>query len=181
MSDVRFEASPRSRASIEAIANQMRGLFGLNEPYLPVPELLEEYLPIALGDRYTLTVREKSEMGNRHGFVDPTTGELALRLDVYEGVCSGSGRDRFTACHELGHFFMHRGNLNRARDDRPIITYRDPEWQAEAFASALLMPAKDVAECTSIAEVVTEFGVSLPAAKVRVRKLGLILPERNGW
>ncbi|UYW25891.1 ImmA/IrrE family metallo-endopeptidase [Methylorubrum extorquens] len=177
MSEIRYEVAPRSKVAIAALTTQLREMFGLNDPKLPVALLLEGYLPAALQNRYTFSVRDHREMGQRHGYVDPSTGELALREDVYDGICMGRGRDRFTACHEVGHFIMHgAGALNRVRDGQKVQIFRCPEWQANEFASALLMPERMVRDCRLISEVVERFGVSFDAADVRVRKLSMTLP-----
>ena len=57
-----------------------------------------------------------------------------------------AGRPRFTACHECGHVILHAAQLRSyafapSRMKPGILrTYEDPEWQAEHFAGALLMP-----------------------------------------
>jgi len=174
MSDVRLEAAPRSKAEIAAIGWKIREQFHLTEPFLPVAALVEVILPRALGDRFIFTVKDKYEMGNRHGCVDPSTGELSLREDVYDGLCRGVGRDRFTACHELGHWMLHRGStLNRVGREKHIPAYRDPEWQANEFSASILMPRPLISRYRSAREIAQDFGVSLDAADYRVRKLGL--------
>jgi Zn-dependent peptidase ImmA (M78 family) len=51
----------------------------------------------------------------------------------------GNSRDRFTACHEFGHFLMHRTiTMARTREDTDKI-FCDAEWQADTFAGTLLM------------------------------------------
>lgn len=164
-----------SHSKIEAVTRNIRSMFEIEEAYLPVTEILEHFLPELLGSKYSFTVQSERIMGNRHGYVDPITGELSLRGDVYDGLCDGNGRDRFTACHEMGHYFLHRSTLNRAPAVKSIPIYRDPEWQANSFAAAILMPRELILECTSGTTVfiAAEFGVSLEAAKLRVRKLGL--------
>ncbi|MBV5337480.1 MAG: ImmA/IrrE family metallo-endopeptidase, partial [Deltaproteobacteria bacterium] len=85
----------------------------------------------------------------------------------YEGACAGEGRDRFTMCHELGHLLMHRGvALSRIDPDNPPKIYRNSEWQADTFASYLMMP-KDLIADSSYHRVTAEFGVSLEAAWAR--------------
>ena len=67
---------------------------------------------------------------------------IILREDVYEGAWRGRSRDRFTACHELAHYLLHRTvTLARARDNSHKI-YADSEWQADTFAGTLLMSAR---------------------------------------
>lgn len=47
-------------------------------------------------------VLEKEEMGDRLGFTDPVRKIIALREDVYDGMCSGEKEHLYTAAHELG-------------------------------------------------------------------------------
>ncbi len=60
----------------------------------------------------------------------------------------------------------------------PVKPYMDPEWQANRFASAFLMPRHLVPKYRSISEIMNEFGVTKLAAEVRVKILNLqgILP-----
>lgn len=161
-----------STAKIEAVANMVRLQFAFDDPWLPVPELVEHLLPKVM-PRYSFGVEEMAEMGNRHGYYDPVNSRLVLRADVYDGMCNHMGRDRFTATHEVGHLVLHSGGLNRSIPGRELKVYRDPEWQANTFAAALLMPERMVRACRSVEQVAAEFGVSLDAATLRLKKLGI--------
>ncbi len=81
-------------------------------------------------------------------------------------------RNRFDAAHELGHLVMHRGH------DSP--RGRQEEAQADAFASALLMPRTDVAAAVprmpTFADLVRlkkRWNVSVAALNYRLHKIGL--------
>lgn len=176
MSDLQYEAAPMSTANIEAVATLVRHQLQIDEPFFPVLEVIEHFLPALLGEGYTFEVGELGRMGNRHGFVDPVQRTLALREDVYDGLCMHKGRDRFTAAHEIGHMILHNGGLNRAVPNRKLRAYQDPEWQANTFAGFLLMPTHHVRNCRTVSQLISEFGVSSEAAKHRLRKCGLILP-----
>lgn len=172
MSDVCYLAPPMSRANIEAGTMAFRKLLGLTEPFLDVARLLE-YALEGIAPGFTFEVLDKEIMGVRHGQMDPGKRTVALRLDVYEGLIAHRGRDRFTACHEIGHAVMHGGRLNRLAPGLKPAPYRDPEWQANTFASALLMPAHMMAVVGSIEDAAEEFGVTEEAARVRARILKL--------
>ena len=175
MSDVVLEAAPLTRAQIIDLAEKFRAGLGLNAPYLPVPQVLEHILPRAYRN-YEFEVRSRTEMGERHGLWDPFEKVLALREDVYEGVVAGQGRDRSTGMHEVGHAILHpRATLNRVLSDVSLAAFRDPEWQAQTFSAAVLMPPRVVSKCRSISEVAVMFGVSLSHAQVWVTKAGIIL------
>lgn len=74
---------------------------------------------------------------------------------------------------------LHGGTLNRVMHDLATASYRDPEWQANAFAGALLMPKRHVVGLRSVRDVCQIFGVTQPAAEVRMRVLG-IYPSTGG-
>ncbi len=86
---------------------------------------------------------------------NPESGaiELLLSEDSYSMLCNGNPRGKYTVSHELGHAVLHtealmrlaelnvpsRAAFHRGKADHPA--YLDTEWQANAFGSALLMPA----------------------------------------
>ena len=178
MSQFRFEALPLSLADIEQTAWAVRQLLGLTSPYLPVTDLIEFGLS-SLASGFHYDIATAYEMGLRHGAVDRDRRVLYLREDVYQGVLEKKGRDRFTACHELGHVLLHGGTLNRIMPDQRTVIYRDPEWQANAFAGAILMPQRHVVGLRSVRDLREIFGVTLEAAEVRMKVLG-IFPAIGG-
>jgi antitoxin HicB len=131
---------------------------------------------------------------------DGSSFTLRLRLDVRDGAREGNGRYRFTVAHELAHLVLHRDDLvrNRGRAFRDVVSptdklppgvpiYRSPEWQANAWAGAFLMPLRGVRsylrrldehgdEFTQAA-FAANFQVSVQAATIRLEKL---LPELVG-
>lgn len=125
---------------------------------------------------------------------------VRLRPDVWEGAKSGNARFRFTVAHEIAHVVLHRSDLieHRGRAFRDVVTpadklppdvpiYCSPEWQANAWAGAFLMPAgaaraylRRLAKGRrefSQAAFAANFQVSLQAAGIRLEKL---LPELVG-
>ncbi len=81
--------------------------------------------------------------------------EIFASAETYEWLEQDYPRGRFFLAHELGHSLLHTDQLIRLahmplaqqsalHQNRQLVThkvYRDTEWQANAFASALLMPA----------------------------------------
>ena len=88
-----------------------------------------------------------------------------IRENVYERALEGSGRDRLTMAHELWHLLFHeKSNISYSRmDASEVPTYRNPEWQADAFAGELLMP-HDLIQGKSLNTIVKECKVSAKAA-----------------
>lgn len=158
---------PLSSATIMNVTKRIREICGLeNKPYFPLGrfyEVLDNFFP---GARFEVVAN--NELANDHGRTYPDSNLIYLREEVYDGACLGKGRDRFTLAHELGHLFLHRNiALARVNSNDPPLIYMNSEWQADKFASYLLMPINLVITCSSTEEMVSKFGVSYEAANVR--------------
>jgi len=111
-------------------------------------------------------------------------------ITIREGL--HPNRERFSLAHEIGHLFLHWGfwidedkwNAVEATGGSPLLRfgYSDQEFEAHEFAAAVLMPkdafwdevAKNLADDTiDLRPVAERFGVSVEAAKLRGRWLGL--------
>jgi transcriptional regulator with XRE-family HTH domain len=130
---------PQSTKAIRAFADQVRSVFVDDEKIeFPIMDVLEFRLA-AIFDGFYVDIRDAAYMGDLEGQMLPGENGVALREDVYDGAWAGNRRDRFTVCHELGHFLMHRSvTMARARDDTDKI-FCDSEWQADTFAGTLMM------------------------------------------
>jgi hypothetical protein len=112
--------------------------------------------------------------------------EIALSGRAYSMLREGHPRAVYTVAHEAGHACLHTDQVIRL-GDMPIGSqvalhrnrdqhepYEDTEWQANAFGSALLMPAEGVSRLfgrlgrTSAIALTETFGVSLEAAGYRI-------------
>lgn len=157
----------RSNNSIELEANIFRDLFCLEDrPYFPVIQALELLREVYPGADFE--VMFESEMGDDHGRTFPDQKLIWVREDVYERADSGEARDRFTICHEIGHLLMHQNiALSRVDPRSPPKVYRNSEWQADKFASYLLMPKKILSQYSDINKVMIDFGTSFQAANAR--------------
>lgn len=110
---------------------------------------------------------------------------IALSAPTYRALEDETPRARFSVCHELGHAVLHpniviqkasmphvKPSLQRVRTEHP--SYEDTEWQANAFAAAMLMPAKGLDRLMRQHGQLTEselqmvYGVSLQAAEIRL-------------
>lgn len=154
---------PMSRKSIRELVKQFRVIFQVeNVLYFPIVQFIEWVLPeIGLNYEYVSV----QEMGDAYGVTHTRKGIMKIREDVYERAIQGNPRDRFTLCHELGHFLMHSPDrVDFARGDVP--SYMDPEWQANAFAGELMAPYSLVKDM-SVVEIADKCGMSLMAAQVQ--------------
>jgi hypothetical protein len=175
--------APMSREAIERWADRF-----LSEHYpdvlkepgaLPVPHLVDVLLPGAFGINNGIAALPPGIDG-----VTEPPNTLTLREDVYDGMVRGVPRDRFTAAHESCHALLHLRQLNirfeslshpsvRVYRRSEVPVYRDPEWQANAGAAALLMPARIAWRLLDRygprpSVLVEVFGVSKESASYRV-------------
>jgi Zn-dependent peptidase ImmA (M78 family) len=99
-------------------------------------------------------------------------------VEIFVNSDDPEPRQRFTIAHEIGHWFE---RSSRGLDDFNVIDYRSTdnydlrEFYADEFAASLLMPTAALrellAEDTPIPLLAAHFGVSVPAAKMRVERL----------
>jgi hypothetical protein len=157
----------------------------LNEPGpFPVDEFFEQKLKSILGFDYD--VRQLPP--GHEGEMDPIEKSITLSPETYDGLLCEQPRARFTGAHEFGHAVLHpkylRELLIEKRGARTfkraeIKSFRDPECQANAFASALLMPSHHVRMLLGKGEgagaLMRIFKVSRTAADIKIRNLSLYL------
>ena len=167
-----YKVPARSWASISASADRVRKQLALTKvPYMPVIEVIEQVLDQQL-DMTRFLVGSHVEMQGAEGYTCPDGEFIMLREDVYEGVCSGEARDRFTTAHELGHWVMHtKMPLARVKRGDGTKPYMLAEPQANQFAASLLMPKSFISASDTETELMERFGVSYDAARVRLEWL----------
>lgn len=119
-------------------------------PPIPIEDIIERGLNLQLGFS---DLRKKLEM-------DDVLGATFIRqrmICVDESLLNhaSEGRLFFTFAHEIGHWILHRGFIKHAcRSNSPadfifcrLQDAKKPiEWQADYFASCLLMPEAQVCE-----------------------------------
>ena len=151
---------------IRAFAEKVRSAFVEDTRIdFPIMDVLEFRMATLL-DGFYIDVQDKDSMGPEEGRVVAGKNAIALREDVYAGAWDGNGRDKFTACHELAHFLLHRTvTFARMRDDADKI-YCDAEWQADAFAGTLLMSPRHLHRFNDPDEAAEACRSSPPAAQV---------------
>jgi hypothetical protein len=196
--------SPRvqgmSRNAIEKRANSLLEGYFEDDPRnrgwpLDVIQLAE-----FLDDNGVFELAVEPLAGTKEGEYRPVENQLVLTESTYKEAYRGFVRPRFTVVHEIGHAILdgkqlrviHSLGLTVSRHSRTDLRpFEDPEWQADAFAAAALMPSELVirlissfsqdrtlkAEAEAVAAIKEKFNVSQPAAKRRLsdlRKLGFL-------
>ena len=158
--------TPKSRKAIRQFVKEFRKLLEMeDEFYFPIVKFVEWMLP-NMG--YDYEIVPVNEMGNAYGVTNTGMRTMKIREDVYIRAIQGNPRDRFTLCHELGHFLMHTPErVVFARGDIPI--YMDPEWQANVFAGELMAPY-ELVKNMSPEMIAKECGMSLMAATIQYKE-----------
>ena len=115
--------------------------------------------------------------------------EILASAETYDWLEQAYPRGGYFVAHELGHCLLHTDQLVRLaqmptaqqaafhRGGQVVehAIYRDTEWQANAFASALLMPASGLLaleqKCSGLcpSDIVKHFRVSAEAASYRLK------------
>lgn len=112
--------------------------------------------------------------------------EILASAQTYDWLEDSHPRAGYFVGHELGHCVLHADQLVRLalmphqqqrsfhRGREGHKPFEDTEWQANAFAGALLMPAKGMAAlekshgAITVSTLVNRFGVSSEAAGYRL-------------
>lgn len=110
--------------------------------------------------------------------------EITLSSGTYTEIENHDPRGQFSVCHEVMHGFLHDTLLVHLsvlphvelalRRQEPHPVYLDTEWQANAGAAAMLMPALGLEHLRlrgrlDTREVMRLFGVSRLSAELRIR------------
>lgn len=152
------------------VAEQVRAIFvGTDEIFFPIMDVLEFRLQTFEQD-FHLDVCSHEEMAPEEGLVVAGSNCIKLREDVYDGAWHDVGRHRFTACHELGHYLLHRRvAMARVRNDYHPV-YRDAEWQADTFAGGLLLSSRHLNQLRCEEDAAHLCGMTPMAASVMWNK-----------
>lgn len=159
-------AVPRSRIAIRKIANDLRKIIGCeNTTYFPILEFMEWILANPDKGMINYEIVDPEEMQDTYSTTNTGMNVIRIRSDVYDGAADENPRDRFTLCHEVGHYILHRPeSISFARGRVP--RYQDPEWQANTFAGELMAPYALVKDMT-VDEIMKKCGMSMQAAKIQ--------------
>lgn len=174
--------NPMSAARIEDMAQTIRKiayphLAAKLEPF-PAAEFLEFDLKRTLG--YEWDIRECLPEG-LEAWTDCDSKLIVLSEAVYQGLWNNHPRDRFTVCHEVGHAALGHAEALKQQTRRgkalprlprgEFPVYMNPEWQANRFAAALLMPERIIRTMITrgltSGEIAENLQVSHRAAQIR--------------
>lgn len=171
-----------SDEAIEAEANKLREKLGMDYVFNIDMDNVLCRMPQKV-TRFKVRTASLAELDGAEAFMDCESHTLVLSEGVKDGLTSYANRDKFTAAHEIGHYFLgHKGNTKRNPDKSIYLTptQRIQESQADKFASYFLVPTKLAKGCKSAREISDKFRVSLRAAEIAFERLQSILRQERG-
>ena len=152
-----------SYQKLEIIAAHVRGLLGYSPTEAIDTLQLFEGLDIEVEDGTGGDIPVHGaviELNGSEGYAkydsDRRVIEILASPETYDWLEKGHPRGGFFVAHELGHCLLHtdqlvrlaqmpkeqQAALHRGGEEVGHEAYQDTEWQANAFAGALLMPAR---------------------------------------
>ena len=158
-----------SRTRIREFAKYVRKISGYEKkPYFPIVHFIELVLGDPDNPDFNFEIVDPGDMQDMYGNTNTGTNTMRIRSDVYDRAVEGIPRDRFTLCHELGHYLLHRPEvMSYARGDVPRSC--NPEWQANTFAGELMAPY-DLVKDMSPDEIARTCGMSKQAAEIQFKE-----------
>jgi Zn-dependent peptidase ImmA (M78 family)/transcriptional regulator with XRE-family HTH domain len=157
-----------SGVSPEDAAQAVRSEWGLGEA--PVPNVVHQL------EAHGVRVFSLAEGLDLDAFSFWVSGTPFVMLNTTKSA----ERSRFDGAHELGHLVLHRHEL--------LAGSKEVEREAQAFASAFLMPASAMCgmvsgniDLESLIKLKHYWGVSAAAAAFRLHHLGLITDWNYRW
>jgi hypothetical protein len=168
------KVTPLKTIDIHTKAHKVRDVLmvlieGLNikKHKLPIIDVYDHLMDNGL---MTYEVVEDNVLGERLAETFPDKEHIT----VFDGACDGVPFHRFTLAHELGHLFLHKNQAPKsyARGEvKNHKVYEDSEWQADEFASELLIDKRDLTGNETAVDLTARYGISLLAAETKLRKL----------
>jgi predicted transcriptional regulator len=179
--------------AIEQVATELRKMLGASElDRFDAFKFFEEVIPemtieCGVGTVALCQAVDDLEEEGRTKW-DPISRriEVAVSGATYDLLQRNQPRALYTVAHEVGHACLHTEQVIRMgemsvssqlalhRNRSQHEAYQDTEWQANAFASAILMPAEGVDRVfarrgrISALALTETYGVSIEAATYRV-------------
>lgn len=168
-----YEVPPLSRLQIRRIAKNVRSIFNITTPMLPVVDLLEVLHQFGINTDIIDDLTWVKQFGiNKYAEYNLMSQVISIKESVYDRAVLGIGRDRFTIAHEIAHALLLDGSsikVSRSSNGSSQKCFCDPEWQADCLAGELLVPY-DHCKNMSVEDIMHNCGVSRQAALTQMSK-----------
>lgn len=179
MADGKSFVYPRTRGQIEAIAAAVRAELGVSPDGRIAMQPILEFALDSLVEGAYYALESDREMNGAEGRTEGEDPVITLSASTYMRLNRGEARARMTVAHEIGHLLLHCGQrVFHFAENLDDVRF-DPEWQADQFAAALMMPAEGFAKMRTVTQAMRTFGVSRSAAIRRASVVGIRLTDRG--
>lgn len=174
------KVSQLSVETIREVSHHMRDLLTntrFDSPKLNIAGILDH---LRDSGQIEFEIVEDDQLQNEYAVSVPNERLIKVRQTVYHNAINGVPRDCFTLAHELGHVILHRDtNPVYARSQSTSYHHftEDAEWQANTFASELLVDSRKLENIRSPRDIVNVFGIGIESAGYvyeRYRKSGIL-------
>lgn len=149
ISIIGYTALPMSTIEVENEAKRILREYQSSALLGPQPVNVEWVIEQVLSEHgFSLELKPDSYFPSEtEAVTDFQERKVYIRESTYEKLGMGDGRAKYTLAHECGHVVLHTdqwlqklATAARAVDITKVAAFISPEWQANKFAAALLMP-----------------------------------------
>lgn len=169
----------KTRRQISQYAGYVRRQFGIQDKYIDVVKMVEDFFPRFIPNYSFRIVNDDDDidMEGVMAYTEAKDGKITMYVkeEIYDMALLDNGRARFTLAHEGGHVLMHcKENviLQRIEMSNALCSSMEneinPEWQADQFAAELLAPLRLI-KGFSVYQIMDLFKVSYSCATNRKR------------
>lgn len=135
---------------------------------VPCPTPIEDLLQFEIEEKYGIIFSTDNLSAPAEGVTIPgEIPEIRLSEGVFDELLEHNGRARFTGSHEIGHGILHVHQLKEVlvstrqqnllfRKTSSIPVWANPEWQANKFATYILMPS------ATMVAAINQYGPNVP-------------------
>ena len=164
-----YESSPTSRFELISIAKDVKTVLKIEDLYFPIIKIYDDLM--LAGKLFYLIVEDDDtifESENELAYYSYNENLVYIKSSVWIEAENDIGRSRFTLTHELCHYLLIRVfDFGYQICEKEPKKYKDPDWQADFLAGALLMDFEKT-EGMSVAELIEICKVSEEAALVHI-------------
>ena len=163
-----IETNPTNRWNLIQMAKMIREIYNVNGNYFPIIDILNS---LSLKNKLDYIVVEddsKIFAKNELAHYDFNENIIYVKESVWIEAENNVGRSRFTLTHEFAHYLLlkvHGFGYKIVQSEPP--KYKDPDWQADYLAGALLMDF-DLTKDYTVEQLIEECVVSEYAAIVHI-------------
>jgi len=157
-----LKVKPKGTKAIRKVAHQLKDRYFVGEVSVDVVLLLEK---MQNDDLVEIEILDPEDALFDFAVAFPDIETIHIPTGIYVGAADNNGHFRFTIAHEIGHINLHKGQGIES-DEHKI--YEDSEWQADIFASELLIDSRILNINDSVERVSRCFNVSEAAAASRL-------------